>query len=338
MFGWLKNSIQNVKIWIDFPSYNKQCKEEYLALAEFKFSTKKLEEDIQQKLKPILNEKKVLFDYKFDRLQRDTKSLESGNSNLRTMLSLFEHNYKSELSQKYDEKKSLYDEKNGLHERINKIREELKDAFEEKDEAYRRVNSAQDDVDSWHAKSQRSTFLFGNKGKKLPNHSIFGQSYGDLDGYKYDRDEAYSDAQGCRDEIDSLKSDQNSTWLRINEIKDRIHILKAEIINTKDDRQKMFEMKKKGINSNKLKNKININSNTIKEQTHMLDDIDTQRVDFLKVSKRQAGIDKKEDEIRKIHKEKIQFINEFNKEHSIGLRKTKHREEWLKKYGSVKTE
>lgn len=306
-------------------------------MAEFKYSTEKLGKDIHEKLKPILNKKQILFDYKFNRLERDIKNLESGNSDLKNMLFLFERNYKKELNLKYDEKKSLYEEKDDLYERNNKLGEELKISFIEKDEAYQRVNSSQEDVDSWHAKSQRSTLLFGNKGKKLPKHSFFGQSYGDLDGYKYERDEAYEDVQECKDEIGRLKTDQHSNWSKINQIKDRIHILKAEINDTKHDRQNMFDLKKKGITNDKLRKKIDINSNNVNEQKSMLVDIDAQRDDFLRTSRQRAGIDKLEDEVESIKKEKTEFIDEFDKDYSIDLRKKKHREEWLKENRSVKT-
>jgi hypothetical protein len=48
-----------------------------------------------------------------------------------------------------------------------------------------------------HNKSERTPWLLVYGGKKIQNHSMFGQSFGDLDFYKSDRDKAYYHDESC---------------------------------------------------------------------------------------------------------------------------------------------
>jgi hypothetical protein len=52
-------------------------------------------------------------------------------------------------------------------------------------------------IKSWHNKSERTPWLLGYGGKRIQNHSMFGQSFGDLDFYKSDRDKAYYHVESC---------------------------------------------------------------------------------------------------------------------------------------------
>jgi hypothetical protein len=52
-------------------------------------------------------------------------------------------------------------------------------------------------IKPWHNKSERTPWSLGNGGKIISNHSMFGQSFGDLDFYKSDRYKPYYHVGSC---------------------------------------------------------------------------------------------------------------------------------------------
>ena len=96
--------------------------------------------------------------------------------------------------------------------------------------------------------------MFGNAENKIPKHSLFGQSYGDLDSYKYGRDSAYEDVQAAQSKIRDIKKDQLKIHHALSDIKREIKETFAEINLVKDARSKMFELKKSGYKRKELQN------------------------------------------------------------------------------------
>jgi predicted nucleic acid-binding Zn-ribbon protein len=83
------------------------------------------------------------------------------------------------------------------------------------------LKDAKADVNAWHRKSERSGLLFGNSGKKIPQHSLFGQSYGDLDAAKARRNEAGDDIGTLKNEKERLNAEFNRLDVKIQDIRCR---------------------------------------------------------------------------------------------------------------------
>jgi hypothetical protein len=81
-------------------------------------------------------------------------------------------------------------------------------------EAYGDLEDAKGDVDRWYAKSERTPWLFGNGGKKLPKYSLFGQSHGDLSSAKYRRGEAVSYVGDSKRRIADIKTRRQQSGMR----------------------------------------------------------------------------------------------------------------------------
>lgn len=99
-------------------------------------------------------------------------------------------------------------------------------------DAYDRLNEAIEDVDSWHSKANRSPLLFGNKGKTIPKHSLFGQSLGDRDAAMAMRGEAAGD-------IDCLKRERGT-------LNREFEKLNKKIMQIRSDRLQMYELINQG--------------------------------------------------------------------------------------------
>lgn len=115
----------------------------------------------------------------------------------------------------YDyELQKFYMRKEEIKRRHQSIKSESSDAF-------RRLKSAKADVDAWYRKSKRSGLLLGNQGKKIPQHSIFGQSFGDLDAAKARLNEARDDIGNLKNEKERLSAEFNRLDEKIQYIRDR---------------------------------------------------------------------------------------------------------------------
>jgi hypothetical protein len=67
-------------------------------------------------------------------------------------------------------------------------------------------------ADPISAFEERTPWLFGNRGKKLPDHTLFGQSFGDLDGYTADRERACAEIGSCKAAIAEIAGRQKTNW------------------------------------------------------------------------------------------------------------------------------
>lgn len=173
------------------------------------------------------------------------------------ILKVFTRNYSQELQELHDQKDALLSQKKDIFISKNALEIEILDASNRKDLAYASLNHYKSCIDSWYAKSDSNWFgIFGNGGKKLPNHSFFGQSIGDLESYKYDRDCAYSDVQSCRNEIECLIAKKQQLAERVGELKNAVEEIFNKLNNVKSDRTHMYELKKEGHSKSQLQKEI----------------------------------------------------------------------------------
>jgi chromosome segregation ATPase len=330
MFNKLKSYINDIQISLDFHQYENQCRNDHLDQVNKLFSTKQIEDKKQE----ILNEIERLVNLNFGNtiMQKEMVKgvLISEANEIKVKLSYFSRNYKQELDQLYINKKELISEKSALYEKKNKLQAQLSEAFDNKEKAYHDVNYYKDEVESWYDKSQRTTWLFGNAGNKLPQYSLFGQSIGDLESSKYYRDSAYNDVTEAKKLIQKLKSDQQNLNNKIKQIKNNIDDVMGEIDQVKKDRSTMYELKDNGYIKRDLQSKLDQISIEINEVNLEINNLVSQKNDYLNIERHEKGIMDLDAQILEIKKQKNQFIDSFDLNENKQKRKLLHRENWLK--------
>jgi len=228
-------------------------------------------------------------------LTTSSRKLKSATTNL----ALFQRKYSEELDLKY--KKS------------NELQAELKECKSDLNQAYEDLNTAREDLDDWYSKAEGN--WFGNGGKELPSHSLFGQSIGDRESLKDDRDMAGSNIGIYKELRDTLNS--------------QVQELRQNISSIKSDRQVMFDLKDQGKNHGYFKNLVLTSNAEVVEHQRNLDLLSKEHECFINSERHRLGINELEQEISAIKLKKQRFLNSFNSEKSIKRRKDQHRTEWF---------
>ena len=333
MFDRIKSFFREVRIDLDFPRYERQHRDEHERHAQRRFSTEQLNIEKGKLLKTIESEAGSKFNASIHEKEKNKKQHEEVARETEYLLSFFLRDYKKELNDLYAEKEVLSSKKKVLYDDLSEIKDSLSEAFDEKSSAYSALNDYKDRIDSWYAKSDRTPWLFGNAAKKLPKHSLFGQSFGDLDSYKYHRDSAYEDVQAAKSKINNLKKEQHDLHRSIEQVKEEIGDLFSQINQVKKDRSKMYELKKSGHQRKELQKKLDVLRNIISSLAGEIENFLQSKKEFITQEKHRLGVVELEAKIRKIEAEKDQFLKSFDSDENKQNRKRAHREIWLKQRG-----
>ena len=333
MFDRIKHFVQEVRIDLDFPRYERQQRDEHEQQAQKRFSTEKLKIEKEKLLKKIEAEANFKFNASIHEKKNNKKQLEEAAKEIESLLSFFLRNYKEEIDDLYAEKDVLFSKKNTLYDDLSEIKKFLSEAFDDKNKAYEELNHYKNRIDSWYSKSDRTPWLFGNAGKKLPKHSLWGQSFGDLDSYKHHRDSAYDDVQSEKKRIGDLKQDQHEIHRAIGDVKEKIGVVFTRINQVKKDRSTMYELKKSGYQRKNLQEKLNELCVKIAALAAEIQNIIKSKKEFIYQEKQRHGVIDFETKIRKIEAQKEKFLDSFDLEENKKERKLLHREIWLKKRG-----
>ncbi len=105
-------------------------------------------------------------------------------SDLEKKINLFSRDFAAEIQSEKERKREGHEIMADLKSRISSKYDDLE--------------TAKDDLDSWHRKSRRS--FFGNAGRELPKHAIFSQSLNERDSLKGERDDAFRDIKRLKAE------------------------------------------------------------------------------------------------------------------------------------------
>ena len=330
MFEKIKSFFHDIRINLDYPKYERQCRLEHEEQAERAYSTNQLDAErrtLQSKIETQANSK---FGSIIKTKREEINRAQSIKKEKEITLSYFTRYYKKELDELYENKDYLFSKKSSIYETKGELSSAISEAFEEKNKAYEELNYYKSQIDSWYAKSDRTPWLFGNSGKELPKHSLFGQSFGDLDSYKYDRDSAYDDVKEAKNRIGDLKQEQHALNSEIAEIKQEIGELFNEINQVKKDRSIMYELKKAGHNERDLQRELDGINITIQKTNIELTSSESQKREYIALEKQKYGVIEIESKIKGIKLKKKQFINSFDLEENQQKRKSVHREIWLK--------
>ncbi len=289
-----------------FPAFEVSARTQHMARMEQELSTAELEAEVVTRMADSTRAAEQQFLRPLDRLRVKMARLKTGVDEYRARLDIFERDYKGELNALFDTKSVLMDECRSLQAA--------------KEAAYADRAQAADDLDSWHSKSNRT--FFGNRGQKLPNHSFFGQSLGDRDGLKSDRDAA-------GDEIARCKYELASKYREVGQIRERIDTVKA-------DRQVMFNLRQQGSNRHVLQSSIDVELAHLWELEQHASRLQLGFDEFMKAAKHRTGTVSIEAEIEKVQARREDFHHAFSRPNAIAAREAQHRREWLdKRLGNV---
>jgi DNA repair exonuclease SbcCD ATPase subunit len=210
--------------------------------------------------------------------------------------------YKEELDALYAEMQTLQQERGRL--------------FDERKVAYAALNDAKAAIDRWYAKSRRN--LFGNGGRKLPKHALFGQSFGDLDGWKAERD-----AAGRR--IQDLSRRIGSTGDAIPTAGEKIARLKAE-------RQRMLELRRQGVRTDVLARALEAAEQALCEAQTRQARLASEKTAFVQTARHRMGVGSLEGEIERIEAARREFLDAFDCDGERLKRRTAHRVAWMQRH------
>lgn len=329
IFDRIKNYIQELRISMDFKRQEMLSWEKHKQIADERFSTAKLRREISDLLARIESDAAQHFDNNISRHETLLIARKSERTRKKEALAMLTRNYKARLDALYASKQALLDEKRGLLAERDSLRNPLKHAFLEKDEAYCELNSAKEDIARWYRNSERTPWLFGNGGKELPKHSFFGQSFGDLEGYKACRDSAFEDVCEAKETIGRIKAQQKKLSDQIHRIAERVGDVINEISQTKTERSRMYALKKSGVTVDSLNVAIGTLNSAIRRTELDITKLKDDRLEHVEQGKTFMGVRAKEDEIERIEDQKEMFLAEFDKPESTVRRAEAHRKAWF---------
>jgi chromosome segregation ATPase len=333
MFDGIKKFFCEVRIKADFPQYESSKLQARTAESARRFDTAQLERevaDIKDKTCHAANEK---FGVNTNELNGEITVIEKDIRRTRGNLAIFERDYKSELNDLHTQKDALLEEKDRLISELRALKEARSGAQESLQDAYDRLESAKNAIDRWYGKSDRTPWLLGNGGKKLPKHSMFGQSFGDLDEYKRDRGDAVSDIVNCKEKIDEIKSRQRRNKEHRDENKAAVTKVFEQINETKATRQLMYELKQHGMKYFAIKKELSAYLSFQADLQNRLHALESERNEFTKQMKYRLGINEREAKIAEIRALKAQFMEEFHSLSNQELRRADHRKQWMSEHG-----
>ena len=236
----------SARIALDYPSYEKIRRAENERLAEKQYPFNEQSKKLEKLRARIVADSKNLKTEEYAEHNRRLHSLKSQLDEASAVFTVLTRDYKSELDEVYQEKELLLNQKRSLYEQLGSVKVRLSSAHDEKSRAYDRLNSAKSDVSGWYNKSQSGFPLYGNKGQKIPKHSIFGQSHGDLSYAKSGRDSAWSDVQSAKSRVGVLKGEKSRIGSDIGRLKSEIGFAFDRITSLKAERQEAYELRKSG--------------------------------------------------------------------------------------------
>lgn len=329
MLGAIKTFIRNSRIKIDYPRYEREQYALHLAQADRQFDTSQLNKEIAQ----IRQQATVVGDQRFGSDLSSLGQQVAANANElrkdRQLLSIFERNYKAELDALYAQKTQLFQEKEGLLADARAIKADRSGAHDDLQEAYGDLEDAKSDVDRWYSKSERTPLLFGNSGKKLPKHSLFGQSHGDLASAKYRRGEAVSDIGDSKRRLADIKARQATIRQAIDRNYAEIVSVVEKIGAVKKDRQHMYDLKKEGVDPSVLRTTIQTTQATLTDLEMKLRSIDNQRLELTQQTQARLGLREREAAVADLQSRKTRFVEEFDSDQNRANRQDEHRRQWM---------
>lgn len=281
MFEQMKRFTAYIQFEFAFQKHERSQKKAHLSNAEIRYSTAKLEDEVSQISAQIAQEIQAEYGARRNHLVNNINEAEFELSQIGVKLSICQRNYKGELQPIYDE--------------LEDIKEDLQSLHEAKTRAYSELNSAKSLISSWHTESDG--YFFGNRGKKIPQKSFFGQSLDDLQSYKRRRDNAHYEIGAFSDKIAHLKSEKEELRLSLGAIK--------------QDRNIMNTLRNEGLNSKILTIEFDHKNARVNAMRKALTSLETKVHTVTLEKQKQYGLLDRREKIQSSIKRKSDFIASF---------------------------
>jgi len=329
MFEGIKSFIRNTRIKFDYPRYEKEQSDAHSAEAERRFNIGQLQREVSKIKDQASQTGDQRFHAEITTLRKQITALEQDILRTHGQLSILERDYKSELDDLYVRKKLLLQIKEELLGEMKLLQGKRSQAQDCLKKAHEDLKEAKNDVDRWYRKAERTPWLFGNGGKKLPEHSPFGQSFGDLEAAKTRRGSAVHKIQEFKYRIVSIKEKQAENK-RERELKHReIGEVCDKIAAAKESRQQMFNLRNEGVRLDALQQKLREFQSSQSDLTLRLVALEKQRSALVEETECRLGLRERQASIADLLYRKARFIDEFNSEQNKVIRKERHRRQWL---------
>lgn len=293
MFGWLKKQVSNFRFELAFQRYEHDERSRNLAEAEQRFSTVELRAEISSLCTIIETEADELFLANLQDVRGEIAVCASDLSTRDWQLGLLKRDYRTELS--------------NLYETLNDMNQQIDDLYEEKEDAVERKDRAKANIAEWHDDFQRNR----KKGKKIPQHSLFGQSFGDLDGYQSERDAASAEIMACAEAISNLKDQKREVGEQIG--------------STKKCRDEMHALRNRGVTRKSLTTEIAAYRADMSRLLEWKTKLENDRASFVNTARQHYGVIDRETAAAELDAQKTAFVAAFETRHSHLRRRVLYR-------------
>lgn len=303
MFAWLTTLVDDARIALAYPAYERECRAQWEQEAERRYCTVGLVREVRSRMAPALHHCAVTFDAPLRELEDRRERVNRVIADAEEKLAVLRRDYRSELDTAYAEQHEASAELAACRSRLSQAHAELRDA--------------KASLDAWYARAERS--WFGNGGEKLPTHSFFGQDLNDRDRYKSRRDGA---ARG----VATLKAERARIAQRLDEAR-------ATVAAIKEARQQMFDLKAEGYDQRIVTSALAHGRQELQIIDDDLERLHRARSEYLDKAKAANGVDELEAKIARLKREKESRVRAFDDETNVIERKASHRAAWLAERG-----
>lgn len=326
----IQRFVQDLRIDADFPRYEAEERAADESAASQRFDTSQLEREIDKIRRAAEAEGQAAFGARIEDLQASLEATLSAIDRLRVQLEVFTRDYRLELDQLYEEKANLLEAKRVLLEEMETLQKQRSDAQDELSEAYGDLQDAKSSIERWYAKSERTPWLFGNGGKRLPKRSLFGQSFGDLEGYKAARSRACDEIGSCKEAVAGIVVKQRVNRSLRDENRNALNSVFASIRAVKEARQCMFDLKDQGVRQHRVEADL---SETLQREAAIrneLDGLTSAKAELVEQQSRRMGIEERRLALAELNEQCSRFVAAFEDPERKAARKRAHRQWWLK--------
>lgn len=325
----IQRFVQDARIEADFHRYEAEQRVTHEATAARRFDTSQLEREIAEIRRSAEAEGCAVYGARIRDVESSIRATQPAMKELQTQLQLLSRDYRHELEVLYEEKTRLSAAKQALIDQLKALQEERSKVHEELDDAHAELRKAKASIDSWYAKSDRTPWLFGNGGKKLPNRSLFGQSFGDLDGYKADRARACKKIGSCKEAVADVAGRQRANKSHRDDNKENLNRVFESIRAVKEDRQRMSDLKDRGVRRHRVEEEL---SDRLRQEASLQDDLNHLTSAMTELVQQQAcrlGIEERTRAVSELHERRSLFLAAFDAPEQRAARQRAHREWWL---------
>jgi len=310
----IKNMINNVKIWNDFPKYETRKESLYRATGANRYSDLPLATKLKKLNKHIETRTAEKFDSKYDADVNDANLAVSTTrlafENAKGELAPLTRDHTAEIKKTGERISWLRANIKGCHNAFPDIKSDIEDAFSWKDKAYSDLKDAKwyinDYHNGWHP---------------------FGQpSYSSLERHKDDREEAGRRIRKYKNRIGALHTKRDNLWTEINSNKAEIKSCERDIETLKVERKRVRKLKTLKI---ALRAKVKSTAAKLLSAECELTGLKRNKIDYIASEKKRLRIFEIESSIKELHKGLALYLEAWNEESFKDALHIEHREYWL---------